>query len=177
MKKQMFLQYVTRGALAAILATTGSAALAATASASATVIIPITITKAADLAFGKFAPGAGGTITVDTSGARTASGVVLSTVGSSPTAARFDVAGENNATYAITLTPPTDLVSGSDTMAFTGFSEVGSAATGATSGNAATGTLSGSGAQSIFIGGSLAVASNQPAGSYAGTITCTVEYN
>ena len=177
MKKQKFLQYVSHAALAAVLVSSAGGASAVTATASATVIVPIAITKGADLSFGKFAPGAGGTITVNTSGVRSVSGVILSSVGSSPSAARFDVTGDNNATYAITLTPPTDLISGSDTMAFTGFSEVGSAPTGITSGNAATGTLSGAGAQSIYIGGTLTVASNQATGSYSGTITCTVEYN
>jgi len=39
-----------------------------------------------------------------------------------------------------------------------------------------TGTLT-AGAQTIYVGGVLTVAANQPAGTYTGTVSATVEYN
>lgn len=152
-----------------------SQAAQATAQGTGTVIQPIAITKAADLSFGEFAPGAGGTVTVSTSGARTGSGVILSTIGSSPTAAKFDVAGEADATYSITIAPDTSLSDGAtNTMALATFSDL----TGgnATTGNVASGTLTG-GAESIYVGGTLTVGASQVAGTYTGNIVVTVEYN
>lgn len=169
-------------ALAAVIATgtfgaSNSFAVGASTDASATVITPIAITKTVDLVFGSFARGAGGTVTVSTSGARTASGTILSAIGSSPTAARFDVTGDADATYSIdwsgvsVLTDPVSL----ETMALAKTSDL----TGgnAINGEVATGTLSAGGAQSIYLGGVLTVGALQAAGDYAGNVTVTVEYN
>src|SRR5680860_893962 len=87
-----------RAALASIVAlgafgASNSFAAAASTASTATVIVPIAITKSADLVFGSFAKGAGGSVTVSTSGARTATGAILSTVGGTPSAAKFDVTG------------------------------------------------------------------------------------
>lgn len=50
-----------------------------------------------------------------------------------------------------------------------------------TGGNVTTGTVTAgtltAGAQSIYVGGTLSVASAQAVGTYAGTVTATVEYN
>lgn len=156
-----------------------SFAAEATTSASSTVIVPIAITKSADLAFGKFAPGTElGTVTVSTSGARTASGgVILSSVDSSPTAAQFDVTGDGAATYSITWGGVTELTNtggASETMTLTRISDL--TAGNATTGEVASGTLA-SGAQSIYLGGTLAVAAAQTAGTYTGDVSATVEYN
>jgi hypothetical protein len=147
----------------------------ATATATSTVIVPIAITKSADLVFGQFAPGAGGTVTVATNGNRTASGPVLSSVGSTPAAARFDVTGANNATYTISWSGGTALTSGTNTMTLTRVSAL--TADGATTGEVANGTLTATGAQSIYLGGVLNVAATQPVGTYTGNVTATVEYN
>lgn len=155
-----------------------SFAAGASTTSTATVITPIAITKAADLAFGSFARGAGGTVTVSTSGARTASGTILSTVGGTPTAARFDVTGEGASTYSITWSGDTQLVTddggANETMALARISDL--TAGGATSGAVTSGTLS-AGAQSIYLGGTLTVGAAQVAGAYTGTVTATVEYN
>lgn len=149
----------------------------ATTQSSATVIEPIAITKAADLVFGDFAPGeAGGTVTVSTSGGRTASGTILSTAGDTSAAAKFDVTGNADSTYSINTTAPgslTDSVS-TETMVLEIFSDLD--AGGITTGNVTAGTLT-SGAQSIYMGGKLTVGAAQAAGTYSGDITVTVEYN
>jgi hypothetical protein len=147
-----------------------------TATASATVLEPVAVSKTADLSFGKFGIGAGGTITISTSGVRTASGVVPSADGSTITAATFVVTGSKDATFSITHGGTTSLsrTSGSETMALTKFSDL--TAANAISGNATSGTLT-SGTQPIYVGGTLTVAANQAAGDYTGLVSIAVEYN
>jgi len=172
-----------RAALASVVAlsvfgASNSFAAAQTTASTATVIEPIAITKSADLVFGKFAPGASaGTVIVSTSNVRSATGgAVLSTIGSTPTAAKFDVTGDADATYNIVWSGDTELTDSVslETMALTKISDL--TAGNAISGEVTAGTLTG-GAQSIYLGGELAVASTQAAGDYAGDVTVTVEYN
>ncbi len=142
-----------------------------TGTATATVIAPIAISDStADLAFGKFAASTGGTVVMAPAGTRTATGaVVLSTV-TPGNAASFNVTGDNNATYAITL-PGTATITHTDTInnmsvgTFTSSLPLG------------VGTLSGAGAETVTVGGTLTVASGQAAGAYTGTFSVTVEYN
>lgn len=169
---------MTTLALGAAVFSGNSFAANAAAVASGTVIEPIAIAKTSDLAFGKFAPGIGGSVTVSTSGARTGAGVILSTIGSAPTAASFDVTGQADATYSIAITPDATLSDGAaGTMLLSTFSDL----TGgnATSGDvqAGGGTLSAVGAQTIYVGGTLTVGAAQTAGDYSGNITVAVEYN
>jgi hypothetical protein len=165
------------GALGACLCAPGQAAQA-TASASGTVVAPIAIAVNANLVFGNFAAGTGGTVTVSTSGVRAASGpVLMAAVAAS--AARFDVTGAASTTYAIThggtavLTNTTG--TGGETMALAKFSDLTGA--NATAGNVGTGALDGTGAQSLYVGGTLSVAAAQVPGLYTGTVIATVEYN
>ncbi|MGS0743767.1 DUF4402 domain-containing protein, partial [Glaciimonas sp. GG7] len=158
-----------------------STAAPSTAATSATVLVPIAITKASDLAFGAFAHGAGGTVTVSTSGARTASGPILSSIGTTPTAAKFNVTGDGSSTYSVTFAnTSTTLASTStpaDSMALAIFSSFSGA--GATTGDVSTGggTLA-SGAQSIYVGGALSVSATQVAhADYTGSVAVAVEYN
>ena len=161
--------------LALAMAGTGSAiAATTTASATSTIIAPIVITKAADLAFGSFAAGAtAGTVTLTPGNTRSLSGVTAVT-GSTSTVAKFDVAGTAGLGYSISVTG-TDLSDGgTNTMAFTPVSDlIGGSIT---SGNATVGTLTG-GTQSIFVGGVLSVGASQAPGNYTGTITALVNYN
>lgn len=190
MKSGKFLTFNRRAlnaALASVVMLAGAGvvgnAYAATASSTATstVIAPIGITAPVVLSFGKFAPGAGGSVTISNSGARTGTGVILSSTSSTQTAARFDVTGEGSSTYAITHSGVSLLtgisgaaLTGPQTMALAKTSDL----TGAnvTTGNVATGTLT-SGAQSIYVGGTLTVGATQAAGEYTGAVTVTVEYN
>lgn len=165
---------VVLGALGA----SNSVAVGTSADATATVITPIAITKTADLVFGSFARGDGGTVTVSTSGARTASGTILSTIGNTPSAAQFDVTGDGASTYSITWSGDTQLETGAggagETMELSRISDL--TAGNATSGEVSSGTLT-DGAQSIYLGGTLAVGAAQVAGAYTGSVTATVEYN
>ena len=164
-------------AIGAFGASNSFAAKGADSNSSATVIVPIEITKKTDLVFGKFAPGAGGDVTVATDGARTTTGPILSVSGATPTAAKFDVTGDNDSTYGITWSGVAELTnSGStETMLLTKISDL--TAGGATSGETSSGTLSGTGAQSIYLGGPWAVGASQADGNYIGDVTATVEYN
>ena len=150
----------------------------ATATASGTVVSPIAIAAAANLAFGNFAPGTGGSVTVSTSGVRAASGPVLMGA-ATPTAARFNITGAASTTYSITHSGTSVLTNttgtGGETMALAKFSDL--TAGNATSGTVTAGTLDGAGAQSLYVGGTLTVGSSQVAGIYTGTVIATVEYN
>jgi hypothetical protein len=154
-----------------------SAANNASATATANVVTPIAVTSTANLAFGNFYPGAtAGTVAVNTNGARTVSGGVLTASGGvTPTAAQFDVTGTANAIYTISYATGVTLAGPGAPMALTQVSDL--TAAGGASGLVASGTLSAGGAQSLFIGGTLAVAANQVAGAYSGSITATVDYN
>jgi spore coat protein U-like protein len=154
-----------------------SAANNASATATATVVTPISITKATDLAFGSIYPGATtGTVDVNTNGIRTVTGGVLTAAtGATPTAAKFDVAGQASATYTIAYASAVTLTGPGAPMALTQISDL-TGAGGATT-LAAAGALSAGGTQSIYIGGSLAVGANQVAGAYTANITATVVYN
>jgi hypothetical protein len=60
-------------------------------------------------------------------------------------------------------------------MALTQISDLTGA--GGASTTVTSGTLSAGGTQSLFLGGTLAVAANQVAGAYSGAISATVDYN
>ncbi|MDI4631618.1 DUF4402 domain-containing protein [Pelomonas sp. V22] len=153
----------------------------ATASATAVVLIPIAVSKFADMVFGNLVAG-NDDVTISTSGARTKSGTTgLPSGGSAPAAARFDVTGSGAATFSIDYTGSDSvLTSGSDTMAIAWISEAVATSGGATGKTTtttdATGTLS-SGAAYIFVGAKLTVGSTQPAGTYTGSVKVTVAYN
>lgn len=168
---------VVRGlASAAAIMAANCQAASAVATASATVLAPIAIAKSADLSFGRFAAGTGGSVTVSTSGVRIADSTVLSAADNSATAARFEVSGDPAASYDITILATNTLEDGAaHSMALVTCSDLTMANT--TSGNVASGTLSAAGTQSLFVGGTLRVVATQLAGRYSGNIAVTVEYN
>jgi hypothetical protein len=142
----------------------------------ATVIAPITITKTIDMSFGNLVSTvAGGDVNLPTSGARTGDvDILLGSDNGTVTAASFDITGEANYSYGITL-PPTFDVSDSQTTANT--MAVGTfvslpAATGS-------GTLSATGAQTLLVGATISLGATQVAGDYTNTtdMTVTVFYN
>ena len=145
------------------------AALAALAAPASWALV-MTIQNNQELSFGSFVAGSGGSVTIGTSGARSASGGVLLIPSGAGAAAQFTVSGDANATYTILL-PGNDFVKlsgpGGD-MFINDF-------TGSPSG--AAGQLSAGGSQSLSVGGTLNVASGQPPGQYAGSFSVTVDYN
>ena len=161
-----FKALLVAGAMTAFVAAPFAAnADSATASASATVAAPLTISKQADLSFGVIAPtGSAGTVTISTAGARTSSGVDLLS-GGTTSAASFDIAGEGNSSYSITIPTSATLTGPGDDMTATLSDDApGSPALSA-------------GAATVNIGAELAVGASQVAGAYTGSFTVTVAYN
>ena len=144
---------------------------------SVSVVVPITIAKAADFNFGSFYAGStAGTIDIDVNGKRSVTGGVLTVFGgAAPTAAKFDVIGGASTTYSICYPSGVTLSGPGTPMALTRISGMTDADGAATL--AATSDLGVGGTQSIYLGGSIAVAAGQVAGVYTGNITATVSYN
>jgi Mat/Ecp fimbriae major subunit len=141
-----------------------SAANAATANANASAVIltPVTVTKTADLDFGTIAIGSGGgNVAVAASDNRSCdTGLVCS---GTTTSAKFSVSGVTGQVVGVSVPASMSLTSGANTMTAT------------LSGTPASLTLA-AGANAVAVGGSLAVAGNQAAGSYSGSFTVTVNY-
>jgi hypothetical protein len=160
-----------------VMITVTSGALAqenATASSSATIVAPIGITQAVDMNFGNVATNSGGgTVILTTAGATSITGgVTLPADTGTVTAAAFDVTGEADYIYSITLTDgPITLTDGAtipNNMTVGSF----------VSNPSSEGTLS-SGAQTVKVGATLNVAGGQAVGIYTNTngLTVTVNYN
>jgi hypothetical protein len=149
------------------------ASASATATSSATIVTPIAISEVTNLDFGNVAISAvsAGTLVMDatSAGVRTLTGgVTLPAVSGTHQAASFDVTGNTNYTFTVTLPSGNlDLASGLNHMQVNTFTQ-----------SAGSGTLT-SGAQTIYVGATLNVTAAQPAGSYvSGTpFTVTVDYN
>jgi hypothetical protein len=155
-------------ALAVLAATPGYAANLAAANAGATLVSAISISNTTSLAFGQFvASGSAGTVQMTAGGSRfPAGGASLgNAAGASP--ASFNVTGQANATYAITLPGPATIASGANTLTVNNFGSLPSS----------TGTLSAGGTQTLAVGAQLQVGINQAQGNYTGTFTVTVAYN
>lgn len=151
-------------------------AATATATSSATVIAPIAISKITDLAFGKFSALTGGTIKVDTDNTISVTGAVVKGTGSTGTAAKFNVTGDASNTYSIAHSG-TGVLTHTDTTTTMALAKVSAlTAVSGTTTEVTAGALT-SGAQSIYVGGTLTVASGQLAGVYSGDVIVTVEYN
>lgn len=149
-----------------------SHAATAQTNTTATVLLPITITKTADLNFGKFMSGAtGGTVVVTTAGAQSVTGDLTTTaaLGATAAAATFTIAGEPTNTYAVTFPAQTALVGpgGSTPMTIGTFT------------TASSGTLGtfGAAAETLSVGATLTVNANQASGTYNGTLDVAVNYN
>lgn len=139
------------------------------ATVEANIIITIGMTTRNGLVFGDISAGAtAGTVVLDPSGARTATGgtSINTTTAGSP--ATFDVQGIPNASFSITL-PASVILSdtASHMMTVDNFA----------SSPTPSGVLDGSGQQALFVGATLNVSANQAFGSYSGQMSVTVDYN
>lgn len=139
-----------------------------TAPAAAAVAVSVAVTQA--LGFGRFVAGSGGTVTLSTAGARTASGGVALLSSGTGSAAQFTVSGEANMAYSLTL-PSNGAVNlknpSNQVMALNNF----------TSNPSGTGQLSGAGKQPVTVGATLSVGGSQAPGAYTGTFDLIVDYN
>lgn len=131
----------------------------------------LAVSSTRPLVFGKFAAGAGGTITIAPNGARSRGGGVILLPSSASSSAGFLVNetkadGSNN---VIVITLPANnavtLKSGINSMRLTNF----------TSDRGAAATLQGN-TLTLSVGATLNVGANQPPGNYTGSIPLTVEY-
>ncbi len=153
----------------------GGGSSTATGSATANVFRAITISKTADMAFGKIVrPSTGsGTVSLTAAGVRTVTGTGTFALPSpSPTAAAFSVNGEGG--QAITVSIPTSfpMISGANSLTVTTASTGGGVQTLNNSlGNGGTPPTA------ITVGGSFPFSSTTPTGTYSGTISVTVQYN
>ena len=109
-----------------------------------------------------------GTVTIDTDGSRTTTGgttVNTSTFGSP---AKYEVSGDPNAYFMITLPTSVVITSGTgDKMTIVNFTSVPEN----------NGQINAGGKQDLHIGGTMKVKSFQPFGSYKGIMATTIEYN
>jgi len=152
-------------ALALLSAAAPAFAISANADAKANVIVPITVTKTADLVFGNILSGPAGNVVVDAAGGRTGSATLLA--GVTPTAAHFNVTADTLGGSLYTLSYSSTALThtnNTDTMALAISPSVTAAA-------------NKSGNLSIDIGGTLTVGSNQVAGVYTGSVTVSAIYN
>lgn len=120
------------------------------------------LTKTQDFSFGKFLAGTG-TVTVDTSGARSSSGVVL-LKGGVVTPARFTLSGNGGRNYTMTVPTTVTLAAGSNQMTLSGI----------TPSIAVSGVIPTTGSLSFTVGGTLTVNGSQQNGVYTGNLTLTV---
>lgn len=140
-----------------------------TSTVTANIISTISLTNQSGLIFGDISSGASaGTIIISTSGTRTQTGGASFNSGSTAGPASFNVAGDANATYSVTLPASVTLSSGAgSSMTVDNF----------TSSPSGTGQLDVSGNQALLVGATLNVGSNQIFGSYSGIMSVTVGYN
>ncbi|UCB55240.1 MAG: DUF4402 domain-containing protein [Thiotrichales bacterium] len=144
-------------------------AATATTTVEANIVSTISIVAQNGIVFGDIAASSiPGTVTVSTDGSRTSTGGASINSNTSGTPANFEVAGDPNALYMVTL--PTSIVitsSAGDTITVNNF----------TSSPSANGQLDSSGRQRLIVGATMNVGSFQPFGAYQGTMATTVEYN
>ena len=159
---------------AVLLAGTGLAALStaqafaagAIVDADAEVATPLTISNTTGLSFGRLGPtGIAGSVTLSTSGTRTASNVDL-LPGGTVSAAAFDISGEPNEAYTITFPASATISSGGNNMTVDTFTHDAGGSP----------ALDGSGNDSFNVGADVAVGGSQPGGAYTGTFSVTVDY-
>jgi hypothetical protein len=138
----------------------------ATILASASVMQPINVVGAVNLAFGSVFPGVARSVAVNAAGA-----------------GRFDVTGQPSAPVFVSFVLPANLTSGANTLpigTWTGHQNPANNPTTGTnfipSAAMTTATFSGTGQLFVFVGATVTPATNQAPGVYNGTIQITVTY-
>jgi Domain of unknown function (DUF4402) len=167
------LQFALKGALilALVVTTTSSStdtyAANANSNADAVVVAPIQISNTQGLDFGSFSTTAvGDTVTISAGGVRSASGAVP-VPSSLFSASSFNVTGEANLGYDITLPASTTITNGTDIFTVDTF----------TSNPSGTGNLGAGGLQALSVGATVHTSGTLSPGAYTGTFTVDVLYN
>lgn len=144
----------------------------ATANSSVNIIRPLTITKNADLVFGRVVqPRSGsGTVSIANSSNSVVAGsgaVALSGIATSR--AVFTVDGEGGQAVSVTIPSTFNLTKGSDSITVTLSPDVGSSVT-------LSNALAAAGSKTINVGGSFSLPSTQASGAYTGSFNVDVAY-
>ncbi len=147
-----------------------SNASTSTATVTANIVRTISITNLNNMVFGDIsASSSSGTVIVNASGSRSATGGATINTAVSGGPATFEVIGDTNAVYSISLPSAVTLTTpGGDTILVNGFTS-----------NPDTGSalLDASGKQTISVGSALNTSAFQPFGAYSGIMSVTVNYN
>lgn len=150
-------------------------------STTATIVAPITITKDADLSFGKFSVGSGGgtvilAATTGSNGRTTTGEITLPADAGTVNAAKFTIGGANSYAFSVTLSNTPVTLSHSSTSDEL---EVNNFVVRNAAGNLAPFALSGLGAETIYVGATLTADGNDDPGNYTSDadFTVTVNYN
>ena len=142
-------------------------AASTTTTIEANIVSTINIIAQNGVTFGDIGPSATpGTVSVDANGSRTTTGGVTITTSTAGLPAQFEVSGDPNSTYGISL--PTSVVitsTAGDNMTVNNFN------------TAANGQLDAGGKQNLDVVATLNVGSFQAFGAYSGIMSATVEYN
>jgi hypothetical protein len=144
----------------------------ATADSSVTIIRPLTMTKDADLVFGRVVQPRSGsdTVTLANTGNSVSTGGSAVVLGGITTSrAVFTVSGEGGQAVGVTIPSSFNLTKGSDSIAVTLLPDVGTSVT-------LSNALAAAGSKTINVGGSFSLSSTQASGAYAGTFTVSVAY-
>ena len=142
------------------------------ASGSTTIMRPITITKTADLAFGKIVkPGTGsGTVTLANSADTvTAAAGAVAVAGGTTSRAKFTIDGEGGQAVSVSVPSSFTMSKGVDSITVTLSPDLGSSVT-------LSNALGAAGTASLNVGGSFSLPSTQVTGVYTGNFTVTVAY-
>lgn len=145
------------------------ALLALAASFPARAVLPLGVTSNAPLAFGSFASGSGGAVTISPGGVRSASGSVVLVPRGAGSAAQLTVSGEPNAFYSLQLPSNGTVIlsePGGQSMAVSNFV-----------GTPTTGQLGAGGSQLVMIGATLNVGADQAPSNYSGSFQVFLNYN
>lgn len=170
MKKQR--QYMKIGLAAVLASLYGSSLTAATFNgvATANVIAPLVLAQTTNITFGTVAVGTGGgTVVLDTAGARTVTGDANAIAGGAGAAGVFTINGENAQAYTMSIAAGVLSDGGGNTMSVGTYTYTPPALTGA--------------AVAFNVGATLTLGASQPAGAYStanagGTaVVVTANYN
>jgi Domain of unknown function (DUF4402) len=144
----------------------------ANATGSTTIVRPITLTKTADLAFGRIVkPTSGsGTVTMaDSADTVAAASGAIALTGITTSRAKFTIDGEGGQAVSVSVPATLTMTKGADTITVTLDPDLGSSVT-------LSNALAAAGSASLNVGGNFTLPSAQATGLYTGSFTVTVAY-